>query len=250
MTAEYSAARNRENVEGQERMAFKNNSTREPIAGKAYASIKRRILDLTLAPGETLSEQRLAAEFGLSRTPVREAFKRLENEGLVDVVPQQGTFVSPIRRELVMDAQFARASLECALVRLASQKRTEHDIVLLLENLEAQERVAARGDFDTLFRLDEEMHEAIAAIAGRPNIWSLISDIKIHMDRARKLTLRPDHIPTLLKQHKAILDAIGAGDPDRSEATMNEHLSFIVEHFDEFIAANPTFVREVVKSIF
>lgn len=229
-------------------MAFKNNSSREPIAGKAYASIKRRILDLTLAPGEVLSEQRLAAEFGLSRTPVREAFKRLENEGLVDVVPQQGTFVSPIRRELVIDAQFARASLECALVRLASQKRTEHDVILLLENLAAQERVASRGEFDALFKLDEEMHEAIAVAAGRPNIWPLISDIKIHMDRARKLTLRPDHIPTLLKQHKAILDAISAANPDGAEAAMNEHLGFIVEHFDDFIAANPTFVREVVRN--
>lgn len=230
-------------------MAFKNNSSREPIAGKAYASIKRRILDLSLAPGEVLSEQRLAAEFGLSRTPVREAFKRLENEGLVDVVPQQGTFVSPIRRELVMDAQFARAALECALVRLASEKRTEENIILLMENLEAQERVAARGDFDALFRLDEEMHEAIAATAGRPKIWSLISDIKIHMDRARQLTLRPDHIPTLLKQHKAILNAIRTGDAGAAETAMNDHLGFIVEHFDEFIAANPTFVRETVKDI-
>jgi DNA-binding GntR family transcriptional regulator len=230
-------------------MAFKNNSSREPIAGKAYASIKRRILDLTLAPGEVLSEQRLAAEFGLSRTPVREAFKRLENEGLVDVVPQQGTFVSPIRRELVMDAQFARAALECALVRQASQKRTEHDLVLLAENMDAQKRAAARGDFDALFRLDEDMHESIAVAAGRPHIWSLISDIKIHMDRARKLTLRPDHIPTLLLQHQAILDGIRAADADAAEAAMNEHLGFIVEHFDDFIAANPTFVHEVVKTI-
>ncbi len=82
----------------------------------------------------------------LNPAGMREAFKRLENEGLVDVVPQQGTFVSPIRRVLVMDAQFARAALECALVRQASQKRTEHDLVLLAENMDAQKRVAARGE--------------------------------------------------------------------------------------------------------
>ena len=222
-------------------MAFKNSSVREPIAGRAYASIKRRILDLTLPPGEALSEQRLATEFGLSRTPVREAFKRLENEGLVDVVPQQGTFVSPIRRELVMDAQFARAALECALVRQASVTRNDRDLLVLQENLEAQKRVAARGDFDALFKLDEEMHEAIATAATRPNIWSLIKDIKTHMDRARKLTLRSDHIPTLLLQHEAILRGIEESDPELADSAMNEHLGFIVEHFDEFIAANPAF---------
>ncbi|KQW61114.1 MULTISPECIES: GntR family transcriptional regulator [unclassified Ensifer] len=230
-------------------MAFKYTTSREPISGKAYANIKRRILDLTLPPGELLSETRLAAEFGLSRTPVREALKRLENEGLVDVVPQQGSFVSPIRREFLMDAQFARAALECALVCQASGTRSDKDLAILDANLSAQRQAAENGDFDTLYRLDEEMHEALALAAGRPHIWSLISDIKIHMDRARKLTLRPDHVPTLLAQHQAIIDAVRAQDNAAAEQAMNAHLSFIVEHFDEFINANPSFVREVIKEI-
>lgn len=216
-------------------MSFKNQKLRQPVAAHAYDSIKRRILNLTLKPGEALSETRLALEFGRSRTPVREALKRLENDGLVDVVPQQGTFVSPIRRDLLMDAQFARTALECALARAAALSRGQADIASLNANLDGQEAAVAAGNAALLFELDEEMHEAIAGAAGRPNLWALILDIKIHMDRARQLTLTSEHFPTIIGQHRAIVAAIAQRDPDAAEKAMTDHLSFVVEHFDELV---------------
>ncbi|WP_448146085.1 GntR family transcriptional regulator [Labrys miyagiensis] len=226
-------------------MAFSHRQTREPIAGQAYAIIRRRILDLTFEPGELLSETRLSTEFGFSRTPVREAFKRLENEGLVDVIPQHGTYVSPIRRELVMDAQFARSALECAVVRLAATRRTPEVLADLDANFARQRQAAAGGDFETLYRLDEEMHQIIAAASGRPMIWLLIAEIKVHMDRARKLTLSPEHAPTLIAQHQAIIEAIRGGDPEAAAGAMAQHLEFLVEHFDEFMAARPRYGQEL-----
>lgn len=221
-------------------MFFTRRPAREPIAGQAYASIRRRILDLTLAPGEAISETKLAAEFGLSRTPIREALKRLETDGLVEVIPQQGTFVSPIRRDFLLDAQFARSALECALVREAAGKRTDSDMRALDFNLAEQKLAVEAENFDGLFRLDEDMHQLIAAAAGRPAVWDLVSEIKVHMDRARKLTLRTSHGPRLIAQHTSILEAIRARDPDAAAAAMQSHLNYIVEHFDEFIRLDLT----------
>jgi GntR family transcriptional regulator, rspAB operon transcriptional repressor len=230
-------------------MAFSRRGNREPIAGQAYAAIKRRILDLTFKPRESLSETRLAAEFGLSRTPVREALKRLETDGLIDVIPQYGTFVSPIRREFVMDAQFAREALECAVVREATRLRTEEALQGLEANLVAQEATVRRGDYATLYRLDEELHQGLTVMAARPAIWALIADIKIHMDRARQLTLRPDHAPNIVAQHRSIITAVGHGNADEAAEAMSRHLRFVIEHFDEFISANARYSAEIQREI-
>lgn len=230
-------------------MAFNRRQSREPIAGQAYTAIKRRILDLTFEPGDLLSETRLSTEFGFSRTPVREAFKRLESEGLVDVIPQQGTFVSPIRREFVIDAQFARSALECAVVRLAAVKRSEASLLELDANLKRQELAASNNNFEELYRLDEEMHQLIAIASGRATVWDIIADIKVHMDRARKLTLQPRHTPTLIEQHRAIIEAIRTSDPDEAAKAMDLHLEFLVAHFDEFIAARPKYAMEIQRPI-
>jgi GntR family transcriptional regulator, rspAB operon transcriptional repressor len=221
-------------------MAFTRRQPREPIAGRAYSSIKRRILDLTLAPGEAISETKLAGEFGLSRTPVREALKRLENDGLVEVIPQQGTFVTPIRREFLLDAQFARSALECALVREAAKKRTDRDMRVLDLNFIDQRAAVDAEDFNLLYRLDEEMHQHIASAAGRPNLWDLISEIKIHMDRARKLTLRPNHGSRLLRQHEKIIEAVREQNAGAAVEAMRVHLNFVVQHFDELIRVDLT----------
>lgn len=216
-------------------MAFARRQSREPIAGQAYLSIKGRILDLTFEPGELLSETRLASEFGLSRTPVREALKQLETDGLVEVVPQQGTFVSEIRRDMVVDAQYARSALECALAADAARSRTDEDVRQLQFNLSGQSLAVEREDYAALYRLDDEMHQRIAAAAQRPNVWDLVAEVKVHVDRARKLTLQPHHTPNLVEQHRAIIDAIIAKQPAAATKAMQAHLAWLLEHFDEFV---------------
>jgi DNA-binding GntR family transcriptional regulator len=230
-------------------MAFARRPNREPIADQAYAAVRRRIVDLTFKPGELLSETRLATDFGLSRTPVREALKRLVSDGLVDVIPQHGTFVSPIRRESVLDAQFAREALECAVVRDAARLRSEASIGELDENLRHQKEAVRQGDYSTLYRLDEAMHEMLTQTAGRPTIWPLIADIKIHMDRVRHLTLSADHAPRIIDQHDAIVEAVRAGNSTAAAAAMSEHLRFVIEHFDDFIAANQSYTVENQRRI-
>lgn len=94
---------------------------KQPIGAQVYALLKKMICNLSLQPNEALSEKELSVRLGVSRTPVREALIRLADETLVDVFPQRGTFVSPIRTNEVLEAQFLRETLETAVVRRAAE---------------------------------------------------------------------------------------------------------------------------------
>jgi DNA-binding transcriptional regulator YhcF (GntR family) len=132
-----------------------------PARTQVYAALRDAIIRAELEPGRRLSENELAARFGVSRTPIREALVRLRDERLVAIVPQYGTFVSQISPQAVSDAQFLREALECAAIREAATLATEDDIALLEENLRAQERAEERGDFDAAiaeYRREIDLH--------------------------------------------------------------------------------------------
>src|SRR5690348_8682679 len=122
---------------------------------RVYANLRDAIVRAELAPGRQLSENELAASLGVSRTPVREALQRLRDDRLVEIVPQLGTFVSPISGRAVADAQFIREALECAAVRAAAERITADDIEELEQNLAAQERARDRADLDAFYLLDD-----------------------------------------------------------------------------------------------
>ncbi len=86
--------------------------------------------------------------------------------------------------------------------------------------------------------------------AGRSSVWSLIAAVKIHMDRARKLTMGPDFAPLLIRQHRRIVEAVVDQKPDEAANAMDEHLRFVVEQFDEIVAANPSYVQEIRRTNF
>src|SRR3954471_16619006 len=106
---------------------------------RVYANLRDAIVRADLAPGRQLSENELAASLGVSRTPVREALQRLRDDRLVEIVPQLGTFVSPISTRAVADAQFVREALECAAIRLAAVNAVPADVLALRAILGRQE---------------------------------------------------------------------------------------------------------------
>src|SRR3954464_8906084 len=126
---------------------------------RVYANLRDAIVRADLAPGRQLSENELAASLGVSRTPVRERLQRLGDARLVDIVPQLGTFVSPISTRAVADAQFIREALECAAVRAAAPRVTVEDVEALEQNLAAQERARDAADFDAFYVLDDQFHQ-------------------------------------------------------------------------------------------
>jgi GntR family transcriptional regulator, rspAB operon transcriptional repressor len=201
----------------------------EPIARQVTRALRQAIVMMRLRPGEMLSEQDIATRFGVSRQPVREAFIKLGEAGLIQVLPQRGTLVVKISRAAVEDARFIREAVECAVVREAARQVTRAGAAMLKGSLARQRRAARNKDAEGFFALDEEFHRLLAELAGRPSAWRVVEDVKPQMDRVRFIDMT-DAMPmrVVIDQHIAIVSAIAAGDPDAAVAAMRDHLSEIL----------------------
>jgi DNA-binding GntR family transcriptional regulator len=198
---------------------------RARLSDQAYAALRARIVGGELAPGARIAEAELAADLGISRTPLREAVLRLADEGLIDVYPQSGSFVAPISLAAVAEAQFVREHLECAVIRETAARIDAAGLATLRQLLSGQQAAQREGDPDRFYELDEALHAAFAALAGRAGVWRIVQHSKVHLDRVRRLSLPvAEHIPRLIRQHRAIVDALDARDPACAEAALRTHL--------------------------
>ncbi len=212
------------------------------VTAQVYLHIRQLILRLHLKPGESLSEQELSAKLGLSRTPVREAFIRLADEGLVDVYPQRGTMVAPIRISEVKEAHFIRRVLEFAIVRSAAESAGRRHLALLEENLRLQADAQRRKDYESLMDLDESFHRLLSESVALPRAWRMIKSVMGQLDRVRyRILPKPGHSDLVHLQHIAIFQAIQAGDADRAEHEMREHLDQIWATIEQLMRENKEF---------
>ncbi len=215
--------------------------TSEPMARRVTEALRQAIVEMRLSPGEMLSEQDLARQLGVSRSPVREAFIKLSQSGLVRVLPQRGTQVVKISRAGVEDARFIREAVECAVVREAAARADP----TMIAALDRQPRPPEAGPAleckpRRFLALDEEFHRLLAEAAGRPAAWEMIQDVKPQMDRVRFLDMAqatPRHV--VLAQHVVIVEAIKAGDPVAAEMAMRQHLSEILRSLPQLMAQYP-----------
>lgn len=208
---------------------------------QAAGALRQAILTGTLPPGTRLSEQEIADAIGTSRQPVREAFLRLSGEGLLDIRPQRGTFVSKIDALEVLDARFVREAVEADLIRLACHNATREDINLLRGFVADQATAPNPANF---MALDEAFHRAIAQIAGKARAWDHLQKLKSQMDRVRFLQLQAFPIPTLIAQHGHMVDAIAARNPDQAEAEIRTHLRLIEADLPGIQAAHPDYFTD------
>jgi DNA-binding GntR family transcriptional regulator len=220
-------------------------SEARPIWAQVHERLRDLIASMRLAPGLALSEKTLAAELRVSRTPVREALIRLSEEGLVDIYPQFGSFVAPIRMSAVMHAQFVRSALECAVARAAAERGDVTSIDLVERVIVEQDRAARASDDAAFFELDERMHEALAAAAGQGLVWSTVQQAKIHLDRIRRLLLPSDlKVRHLVGEHRRILDAIKAGDAAAAVEAMRLHLEGLQAGLKDLSRQHPDLFAE------
>jgi DNA-binding GntR family transcriptional regulator len=199
---------------------------------RVYNYLRRHIRELDIPPGAPLRKNEIALECGVSRAPVSEAIARLAAEGLVDVFPQSGSFVSPIRPEDIRECMFIRMALEVEAVRRLAEKRDS----LLLERLEANIRAQAEAldkpelDIANYDDLDEALHAEIIASIEAPRARHLLETARVLLDRPRFLALPEHHRPEeTFKEHKRIVDAIGTGDPEYAAAAMRVHLTMVTK---------------------
>jgi DNA-binding GntR family transcriptional regulator len=226
--------------------------TARPVtAGSAGAwrtihnELRTRIVSMELKPGAALIEAEIAAHHGVSRTPVREALLRLADEGLVTVFPKSGTFVARIPLRALPEAMFIRKALECMMARLATERATKSQVLSLAVCLEQQREAAGADDKDAFHRADEAFHARIADIAGHPQAWQHILQIKTQVDRFRRLTLPlPGRMLTVIGDHQAIFDGIRDRDPARAELAVGRHLDAVLPALIEAGESNTEYFTE------
>ena len=202
--------------------------------------LRRAIIDLELPPGARLSEQELAGRLGVSRQPVREALIALAKTRLVEILPQRGTSVVRISVAKMMEARFVREAIEVAVVRRACEAFDPEARERIAHLLDTQQEAATEGDHHGFRRYDEMFHMALSTGAGCPMAWRTVEDIKAHMDRVCLLSLPgSEAMLPLVEQHREIVAAIDAQDPERAEEAMRHHLSAILRALPRVEAEHP-----------
>lgn len=220
--------------------------TQSSVSDEVYRAIRTAILDLTLEPGSTISENALASELGASRTPVREAIARLERERLLFVFPQRGTAVAPLDIDEFKTAYFVRASLESAAAAEAAHRRTKDGVARLKAHIADQVEALGRGDEGRFFELNDAFHIEIMAIAGVSKAWEVVQQAKVHLDRVRAAHLRlaSDYpLAPIVAEHRQLVQAIAAGDAVRASAIMRAHIEKVLYRVDLLQRQRPELFR-------
>jgi GntR family transcriptional regulator, rspAB operon transcriptional repressor len=211
-------------------------------AGVIFEALREAIVSMALPPGSPLAEKALTVRFGVSRTPLREALIRLAEIGLVDIFPQSGTFVSRIAVAAIPEAVAIRQALERATVERAAEMAGGADIAKLDDIIARQRFFARRRDMPSFHESDEAFHEAIAAIAGYPGAWRILKQVKVQIDRARRLTLpAPGRMQKVIGEHQTIRDAIAQRDEPAARHAMHDHLSAVIPDIERLRRQNPNF---------
>jgi DNA-binding GntR family transcriptional regulator len=211
-----------------------------PFSASVYADLREQLISLKRLPGEVISEASIAESYGVSRTPVREAILRLAGEGLVEIFPQSGIFVSRIPLSALPEAIIIRKALEETTARMAARRATASQLLALQSILQRQREACAVDDHDTFHEADELFHATIADVAGHPGIWALTLQVKVHVDRYRRVTLpQAGRIAGAITEHEKILAALEARSPAAAVAAMGAHLDRLLSDIKATRDLNP-----------
>lgn len=206
---------------------------------EVYHRLNGEIMDLTLEPGRTVSVQKLASAFGVSRTPVREAVIRLQKKDLVEIYPQSGTVISRISLERIAQERFLRRALEIGAVEPFLQNCSS-EVLHRMEGLISSLRSA--GDYRSAFAADNEFHRLIFETAGQALSWETICDVVSHYNRFRILSTRMEGINRgIADEHETILRAAQAGDASGMSAALEHHLGKVKEETEMLLALFPDY---------
>lgn len=215
-----------------------------PVGPQLYRILRERVIRNDLAPGARISESEIAATYALSRQPVREAFIKLAEEGLLEIRPQRGTFVRKIAISSVMDARFVREAIEADIVKLLAREADPALAADLRGQIAVQREAAAEHNSLRFIELDETFHRTLAEAADKSYAWDVVESVKYQMDRVRHLSTMRFPMEKLVEQHAAIADAIAEGDDQAAEAAIRGHLREILDDLPKIAAEKPDFFEQ------
>ncbi|MBZ4655281.1 MAG: transcriptional regulator, GntR family [Peptococcaceae bacterium] len=210
-----------------ENVLFKevNISQVKPIRDIVYESLRAAILEGKLKPGERLVEKDIAEKFNISRTPVREALRKLEIEGFLEYIPRKGDIVKAIDKGEIKEIYAIRKALECLAISSVIENITAQEISQLEQLLADAEQLEKEGKPDKVFEASQRFNEVLLSASKMPKLIGLINNMKEQLERLRRITMsRTERRKEVIKEHKAILQAVVARDYDKATELVVKHL--------------------------
>lgn len=212
----------------------KDASDNYSLRGRVFNKLREDILSGIYHENEELKENAISHELGVSRTPVREALRQLELEGLVTMIPNKGAYVTGITSKDIHDIYMIRSYLEGLCARWACEHITDAQLEALDEILYLSDFHAGRNHHDQMVELDNKFHELIYEASGSKILYHVLSDFHHYVERIRKITLAmPTRASKSNQEHAAILDAIKKRDGDLAEALAHEHMQNTIKNISE-----------------
>ena len=190
----------------------------QTLREKILETIRDAILKGSLKPGERVSEPELAERFGISRTPIREAFRQLESEGYLEVIPRKGAVVASLSERDVVEFYAIKSILEGHAARIAAERMTEKDIERLEAINDKLQQIAGEGDVKSFFRVHNEFHELFIKASGNDKLVELINQLVLKFNRLRLASLaQPGRMEISVQEHRKIIEAFRRHDGDRAD---------------------------------
>jgi GntR family transcriptional regulator, rspAB operon transcriptional repressor len=215
-------------------------SDRKPRkADIAYEELRRQIVSLELEPGASIDEQQMIERLNIGRTPVREAIQRLIYEGLIIHYPRKGSWVAPLSFTDLQNLIEARRMIELECARLATVRMTPAQLQELHEEIDHSSSAIRADDISGLVAIDLNFHVGVARATANRYLIRMSEQLHHELNRYWYVSaMRVGELHIVERHHRAILDALGSGDPEESERVMDEHVTLFRERLSAFVSGS------------
>jgi GntR family transcriptional regulator, rspAB operon transcriptional repressor len=219
-------------------------NAKRTISDRVYEGLRASIMSLKMKPGDEINIKTISENLGVSRSPVRDAMLKLEKEGLVDLMPQKGTFVSRIDLARMHEERFLRESLEEKTIELFIDRHSPSDMARLKEILNLQKESLRIKNFTEFLDQDDEFHRIFYHAADKKMCWEIVQSMSGHYRRVRLLVLRITEVPeNNYAQHERIFASIAKGDKDEARTLIQNHLSRLLIEEKELLKEFPDYFK-------
>lgn len=205
------------------------------LSSRVFHTIRENILSGKYATNEELKEKSIGEELGVSRTPVREALRQLELEGLVTIIPNKGAYVVGISQKDIHDIYEIRSRLEGLCARWAADQITKEQLDELEENIYLSDFHSSKGNSEQVVELDNKFQEILYNASGSKELRHVLLDFHHYVQRVRKITLAvTDRAVQSNEEHRKIVEALKKHDADQAEKLANEHMMNTIRNMDSY----------------